>query len=94
MFVFVYKSLKKQQTFLYIAKKDDFSGVPKPLMDTFGAPQFLMTIPLQKREKLALVDREKLQRELQQKGFYLQLPPPEENLLKSHLADQKNKMDN
>ena len=88
MLVSVYKSPKKNQTFLYLAKKDDFSTVPQVLMDMFGLPKLVMTIPLSKREKLATVDRHKLQTELQQKGFYLQLPPPEENLLKQHLEDQ------
>ena len=93
MLVSVYKSLKKNQTYLYVAKKDDFSSVPKVLMDTFGVPEFVMTIPLIKREKLAIVDRQKLQDELQQKGFYLQIPPPEENLLKQHLKSHQQDPD-
>lgn len=91
MLVSVYKSLKKNQTYLYLAKKDDFSSVPKVLMETFGIPKFVMTIPLIKREKLAIIDRQKLKDELQHNGFYLQLPPPEENLLKQHLQAQTNK---
>lgn len=93
MLVSVYKSLKKNQTYLYLAKKDDFSSVPKILMDTFGTPKFVMTIPLMKREKLAIIDRQKLQNELQQKGFYLQIPPPEESLLKQHLESHQQNPD-
>lgn len=89
MLVAVYRSAKKADTYLYIAKRDDFSPVPEPLMDSFGKPQFVMLLPLQKREKLAQVDIEKLKSELNEKGFYLQLPPPHEDLLKAHREQQK-----
>lgn len=84
----VYKSSKKDETYLYLPKRDDFSQVPKALMDTFGKATFVMMLPLQKRDKLAQVDIEKLASELNEKGFYLQLPPPKENLLKAHRAEQ------
>lgn len=87
MLVAVYKSSKKADTYLYIPKRDDFSSVPKALLETFGTPVFVMLLPLMKRDKLAQVEREKLQIELQTKGFYLQIPPPVNNLLKQHLAD-------
>ena len=86
----VYKSSKKDETYLYVTKKDDFSKVPEPLLKTFGAPIFVMLLPLVKVEKLAQVDKQKLVSELDDKGFYLQLPPPRESLLKAHLAEQKN----
>lgn len=89
MLVAVYKSSKKADTYLYLPKRDDFSFVPKALMDTFGVATFVMLLPLQKRNKLAQVDIEKLKNELNEKGFYLQLPPPQENLLKAHLRQVK-----
>lgn len=49
-----------------------------------------MVIPLNKRPKLGSVDKQTLIDELNQKGFYLQLPPPPENLLKVHKASQRN----
>ena len=80
----IYKSLKKADTYLYIEKRDDFSRVPKPLLETFGAAQLVMIINLSKQQKLALADINKVTAELQRCGFYLQLPPPEENLLDIH----------
>ncbi|MEP4891593.1 MAG: YcgL domain-containing protein [Aliiglaciecola sp.] len=92
MLVYVYKSSKKQQTYLYVLQKDNFEDVPKPLMQTFGTPTFVMILALQKRQKLAQVDIDKLTTELNSNGFYLQLPPPEEDLLKAHKQSQiKNK---
>ncbi|MFT2091473.1 YcgL domain-containing protein [Paraglaciecola sp. 2405UD69-4] len=87
----VYKSSKKQETYLYVPGRDDFSKVPEALMKTFGTPVFLMIMPLKKDRPLAQVDINKLRSELTIKGFYLQLPPPQENLLKAHLAQNKMK---
>ena len=81
----VYKSSKKQETYLYVPGRDDFSKVPEALLKTFGTPVFLMIMPLKKDRKMARVDINKLRTELKTKGFYLQLPPPNENLLKTHL---------
>ncbi|MEP0177446.1 MAG: YcgL domain-containing protein [Paraglaciecola sp.] len=85
----VYKSSKKQETYLYVPGRDDFSKVPDALMKTFGTPVFLMIMPLKKDRPLAQVDIKKLRSELTIKGYYLQLPPPSENLLKAHLAQNK-----
>ncbi|GAB5379763.1 MAG: YcgL domain-containing protein [Aliiglaciecola sp.] len=90
MLVYVYKSPKKLDTYLYVKGKGDFSPVPKALLDTFGVPKFVMTLPLTKREKLGVVDKQKLIDELELKGFYLQLPPPPEDLLKQHRQQNQN----
>lgn len=86
----VYKSSKKQETYLYVPGRDDFSNVPKPLLESFGTPVFVMIMPLKKDRELARVDIDKLRQELKLKGFYLQLPPPTENLLKAHLAQTQS----
>lgn len=87
----VYKSSKKQETYLYVPGRDDFSKVPDALLKTFGTPIFLMIMPLKKDRELARVDIDKLRQELTIKGYYLQLPPPPENLLKAHLQQTQNK---
>lgn len=87
----IYKSSKKQETYLYVPGRDDFSKVPKALLDTFGTPIFLMIMPLKKDRELGQVNIEKLRSELKLKGFYLQLPPPTDNLLKAHLEQMKSK---
>lgn len=89
----VYKSSKKAETYLYVPGRDDFSKVPKMLMTTFGPPLFLMIMPLKNERKLARMDIEKLRSELTTKGFYLQLPPPTENMLKAHLALQQGQIE-
>lgn len=80
----VYKSRKKADTYLYINKRDDFSGVPRMLLDTFGVPKFVMLVPLHKPRSIANISIETLTKHLREKGFYLQLPPTEESLLSEH----------
>lgn len=84
MLTAIYKSSKKQETYLYLTKRDDFSGVPEALLKTFGKPIFVMLIKLDNKRSLALADIGKVKTELLEKGFYLQLPPPQESLLKEH----------
>lgn len=85
----VYKSGKKEGMYLYISKKDDFSKVPKVLMQMFGKPSFVMVMKMEGR-KLAMVDIEKVKQSLQDDGFFLQLPPPPINLLEEYKANKKN----
>ncbi len=85
MFCVIYRSSKREQTYLYVEKKDDFSRVPEELMKSFGQPQLAMLLPLDGRKKLANANLEKVKEALTAQGYYLQIPPPVENLLKQHL---------
>ena len=86
MFCVIYKSPRREQTYLYVEKKDDFSRVPDALLQGFGKPQLAMLLPLDGRKKLVNADLEKVKEALKTQGYYLQLPPPTEDLLKQHLA--------
>jgi len=77
----VYKSKKKSNRFLFIEKRDDFTKVPEPLMAMFGQPKDGMLINLAKRAMLGTADLETVKAALTEKGYYLQIPPPQENLL-------------
>ncbi len=70
-------------------KKDDFSRVPEELMKGFGQPTLAMMLPLDGRKKLVNADLEKVKQALTEQGYYLQIPPPPEDLLKQHLATAK-----
>ena len=85
----VYKSLNKEGTFLYVKQRDDFSAVPDALLNTFGSPVLVTLLNLAKREHLALADIDKVKQQLTQQGYYLQLPPPVENLLAQHKAQSR-----
>ncbi len=87
----IYRSSKRDQTYLYVEKKDDFSRVPQDLMQGFGVPVFSMLLPLDGSKKLANAEIEKVKQALSEQGYYLQLPPPPESLLKIHLETNQGK---
>ncbi|KUM54930.1 YcgL domain-containing protein [Rheinheimera sp. EpRS3] len=80
----VYKSVRKDSTYLYVERRDDFSKVPEALLQTFGTPVLVTLINLARREHLALADIDKVKQQLQSQGYYLQIPPPVDNLLAEH----------
>lgn len=86
MFCVIYRSPQRDQTYLYVEKKDGFSRVPEELLRGFGKPQLAMALPLERTKKLANADIEKVKLALREQGYYLQLPPPVEDLLKIHLG--------
>lgn len=83
----VYKSPRKSGMFLYVPNKDDFEAVPAPLMQRFGAPLLVMHVPRNTEKKLHSVSPEKLASAFEQDGFYLQMPPKQENWLEEHRAE-------
>ena len=44
MLAHVYKSLKKADTYLYLAARDDFARLPEPLRSQLGALQFVLEV--------------------------------------------------
>lgn len=89
MIAAVYKSRKKEGAYLYVTRRDDFSRVPDNLLHLFGTPIFVMLLPLQQGRTLALADITKVRQELDEQGYYLQLPPPTEDLLTLHRRQLK-----
>jgi uncharacterized protein YcgL (UPF0745 family) len=87
----IYKSSKKAETYLFVKQRDDFSDVPAPLMSMFGTPTLVTVMNLANKEKLALANIDKVKENLNEKGYYLQLPPPKENLLTQHKEEMKLK---
>jgi uncharacterized protein YcgL (UPF0745 family) len=77
----VYKSSKKADTYLYVEKKGEFDKVPGQLKTLLGKLTLVMTLDLDKRTNLGTAELAKVKQELTDNGFYLQLPPPTENML-------------
>jgi len=87
----VYKSAKKEGTYLYVKNRDDFSAVPEALLSMFGTPNLVTIVNLATKSKLAIADIDKVKESLEKDGFFLQLPPPKENLLDEHKDYVKQK---
>lgn len=72
---FIYKSLRKDGAYLYLASKDGFSDLPDSLQTLFGNSEFVMELDLAVRKQLASADIRQVILQLRQSGYYLQLPP-------------------
>ncbi len=79
MHAYVYKSLKKADTYLYLAKRDDFAGLPEPLRTQLGRLQFVLEVQLTAERKLARENPEVVRANLASRGFHLQFPPTVED---------------
>ena len=71
----VYRSSKKLDAYLFIEKEGDFERVPQVLLDMLGKLDFVMSLDLDAREKLAQADPADIKSSLKDQGYYLQLPP-------------------
>lgn len=74
----VYRSSKKDGTYLYIDKNRGLACLPQALLDLFGEPREAMTLLLTPEKKLARADIQKVLEALAEQGYYLQLAPPQE----------------
>ncbi|MGL6153372.1 MAG: YcgL domain-containing protein [Aeromonas sobria] len=85
----VYKSRKKAETYLFVERREDFSRVPEPLLTAFGRPELVLMSKLDLSKPLGMADVNKVMTALTTQGFYLQVPPPPENLLEQHKSHLK-----
>ena len=82
MQAYVYKSLRKADTYVYLATRDDFARLPEPLRTQLGALQFVLEVALTPDRKLALEDVGVVRENLSLRGFHLQFPPTVEDPMK------------
>lgn len=75
MQAYVYKSLKKADTYVYLAARDDFTRLPEPLRTQLGALEFVLDVALTPERKLAREDVAVVRDNLMSRGFHLQFPP-------------------
>ncbi|MGH1536848.1 MAG: YcgL domain-containing protein [Gammaproteobacteria bacterium] len=71
---FVYKSIRKEESYLYISEKDNFQRIPEQLLLLFGQPEFTFEFELTKDRKLAVADANQVMQSLDEQGYYLQMP--------------------
>ncbi|MCA6062583.1 YcgL domain-containing protein [Thalassolituus marinus] len=77
----IYKSRKKDEAYLYVSRKDGLEKVPEELYEIFGKPELALTMMLSPERKLARADAEKVLAGIEEKGYYLQMPPPRETYM-------------
>jgi len=88
MQVFVYRSRRKADTYVYLARRDGFDLLPPALHDSLAPLDFALEFTLGPERRLAREDPEAVRRNLDTQGFHLQLPPPVTDLLTGHTDAQ------
>jgi uncharacterized protein YcgL (UPF0745 family) len=71
---YIYRCSRKEDLYIYLAEKDDFSAVPAEIMRSLGIIGFAMELDLTPDTRLAREDTATVMKHLQDKGFHLQLP--------------------
>lgn len=74
----IYRSRRKEGVYLYLPKSTAFSSLPKDLQTLFGKPELALTLLLTPEKPLARANAAKVLADIAEKGFYLQLPPPQD----------------
>ena len=75
MLAYVYKSLKKADTYVYLAGRDDFARLPEPLRAQLGELRFVLEVALTPERRLAQQDAAVVRANLAVRGFHVQFPP-------------------
>ncbi len=71
----IYKGSKKAEMYLYGPLNKGLEEVPEVLLQSFGELELVMKLELTASRKLARVDVASVLDDIQEKGFYLQVPP-------------------
>ena len=83
----VFKSSKKDEMYLYVNRKDQLKNVPEALITAFGQAQHVMDMILTSERKLSRVEATKVISDIEEKGFYLQMPPAKDDYIQ-HLPEE------
>ncbi|WP_423894981.1 YcgL domain-containing protein [Candidatus Pelagadaptatus aseana] len=75
----IFKSPNEDEMYLYVKKEEGLDKVPEALLDKFGKPQHVMTMLLTPEKKLGRADAARVLEQLEDPGFYLQMPPPKDD---------------
>ncbi len=71
----IYKGAKRDEMFLYVDREDNFERVPTALLSAMGELELVMALQLGPDRKLARANVDRVIEDLNQQGFYLQMPP-------------------
>jgi len=75
MSCFVYRSKRNNEMYLYLPEKEQFENVPESLMELVGEVEFTFEFILNTERKLIRYQAAEVMRNLQDNGFFLQMPP-------------------
>ena len=71
----VYRSAKKEETYLFLPVGKTFDDLPQELRDALGEPSAVMKLDVEPDSKLALASATQVLKAFEDQGYFLQLPP-------------------
>lgn len=81
MEVSAYKSPKKAELYLFVPKAQGLDDLPDELYVMFGTPEHVVDFEIGPGRTLARASAEEVKAALEGKGYYLQMPPNENEVL-------------
>ena len=76
----IYRNPRVEGMYLYVDKKEGVARVPDALLAKFGKLELGMTLLLHPERKLARAEVGKVMEAIREQGFYLQMPPRDDEL--------------
>ncbi len=76
----VYKSLRKPDAYVYLRQAEDFDCLPQAMRAALGKLKAVMSLDLDRTQRLARADIALVRERLAAQGYFLQLPPAEPGL--------------
>lgn len=77
----IFRSARHDEMYLYVDKRRGLEDVPETLLERFGKPLSAMTLILTPDKPLARTSAAAVMAAIEDKGFYLQMPPAKEAYL-------------
>lgn len=81
----IYKSIRKEELYVYVAEGRTPDELPKAVLDSVGLLTKVMDLELTPERSLAREDVAVVMQSLREKGFFVQMPPPDPQLVENVL---------
>ena len=86
MHCYVYASLRKPDSYLWLAERDAFGALPASLVLLLGDLRLVLEVELDEQRRLPNEDAAAVLAHLHSQGWHLQLPPQETLAASNHLV--------
>ncbi|GAB5414077.1 MAG: YcgL domain-containing protein [Congregibacter sp.] len=71
----VFRSPRREGMYLYVDRSEGLARVPDAMLSGFGEPQSVMVLVIDENKRLARAKAPDVLTDIEQRGFYLQMPP-------------------
>lgn len=88
---YVYRSSKKDGLYVYLADEDGLSQLPEPVLRQLGEPELAMSVDLATRTSLGHENIDEVRKNLEERGFHVQMPKNIEHLVLQAAKDSQQK---